>query len=115
MNYTAVPNLSSSASQSGLPHILSLFLGKRNTFPGSWNFSPEPPTDLFPKELSQTFRSFWQQLSPLEQMIFLRRYRDLDTTAEISAGLGVSPRRVKTMLHRMGSKLRSDLETADFT
>ncbi len=95
--------------------ILASGLGKwkrrsAETFPPS---PMEPPEDLFPqRELQACLRLFWGNLSPLEQTVFLCRYRYLDTTAEIADRLGLSQRRVKGILRRMGKALRTSLKAA---
>lgn len=115
MNHTAISGLSF-ASLDG-ERIQTWFwnnwplghFGKQNT----WSFGIQPPEDLFTqKELQQCLRFFWQELSPLEQRVFLRRYEYLDTTAEIADRFGFSQRRVRSMLHRMGRTLRTRMAAA---
>lgn len=82
---------------------------RRNT----WALNIALPEDLFSQtELRQCLPFFWQELSPLEQKVFLRRYEYLDSTAEIAERFGFSQRRVKAMLQRMSRTLRTSMAAA---
>lgn len=115
MNHTAVSGLSFVRFGDGFVHNpigKKWPLGRRKK--NSANLSSmEPPEDVFTQEaLRQCLRFFWQDLSPLEQKVFLRRYEYLDTTAEIAERFGFPQRRVKSMLSRMRRALRSSMASS---
>lgn len=112
MNHTAVSRLSFASLGDGLAQVsvwdkwpLRRVKKDRACLSGM-----EPPEDVFTqKALRDCLRLFWQELSPVEQKVFLRRYEYLDTTAEIADRFGFSQRKVKSMLNRMRRALRSSM------
>ena len=59
--------------------------------------------------------SFLVELSPQNRRIFVRRYWYCSSVEEISKALGLTPTNVRTILSRVRSKLKLDLEKAGVT
>ena len=57
------------------------------------------------RELRRVLEGFLDSLPKESRLIFLRRYLDVDTVAEIAARYGISESKVKTQLHRPRTKL----------
>ncbi len=70
--------------------------------------------DLGPRELGKALNAFLETLSDENQMIFVRRYWYVETTAEIAARYGIREGTVVTRLHRLRSKLAHYLEQEGF-
>ncbi len=61
------------------------------------------------RALSCVIDSFVKSLPEREQRVFLCRYWYMDSIESVSAELGFSPSKVKSMLHRIRGKLRARL------
>lgn len=66
------------------------------------------------KEAVAAFNCFLDTLSPVERNVFLRRYWFLDSIADIAKSFGFTQGKVKSMLHRTRTKLRSQFAQEDF-
>ena len=66
------------------------------------------------KEAVAAFNCFLDTLSPVERNVFLRRYWFLDSIADIAKSFGFTQGKVKSMLHRIRTKLRSQFAQEDF-
>lgn len=66
------------------------------------------------KEAVAAFNDFLDALSPVERNVFLRRYWFLDSIADIAKSFGFTQGKVKSMLHRTRTKLRSQFAQEDF-
>ena len=62
------------------------------------------------RELGMVLDRFLRTLTPENQMVFLRRYWDVDTIAEIAARYGISESAVLMRLNRTRAKLQAFLE-----
>ena len=62
------------------------------------------------EELSRLLDSFLRTLPPAERRVFLRRYWYIDSIEDIAGRFGFSQSKVKSMLFRTRSKLRTLLE-----
>ncbi len=62
-------------------------------------------TELESKELGRILNAFLETLSPENQMVFVRRYWFVETTAEIAARYGIKEATLITRLHRLRKKL----------
>lgn len=67
-------------------------------------------TELETKELGKIVNQFVEQLSALEQKIFICRYWYFDSIISISHQFGFSESKVKSILHRIRKKLKTKLE-----
>ncbi len=61
--------------------------------------------ELDERELGRILNAFLETLSPENQMVFVRRYWYVDTTAEIAARYGIKESTLITRLHRIRTKL----------
>lgn len=66
------------------------------------------------KEAVSAFNRFLDTLPETERRIFLRRYWCLDSIADIAADFGFSQSKVTSMLHRVRTKLLSQLKKEGF-
>lgn len=62
-------------------------------------------TDLEERELGRILNAFLSTLSPENQMVFVRRYWFVETTAEIAARYGIRESTLITRLYRIRLKL----------
>lgn len=74
-----------------------------------------PEQALEMAELSRLLRRFVRSLPETEQKVFLCRYWYLDSVADIAKRFGFSQSKVKSMLFRTRSKLKTILEKEDFS
>ena len=61
------------------------------------------------RRLGEAISSFLDTAAPAARLVFLRRYWYCDGVAEIAAGTGFSPSKVKSLLHRTRKGLREHL------
>ncbi|MCI9003063.1 MAG: hypothetical protein HFG03_09575, partial [Oscillibacter sp.] len=61
------------------------------------------------RRLGEDISGFLETASPAARLVFLRRYWYCDTVADIAAGTGFSPSKVKSLLHRTRQGLREHL------
>ena len=61
------------------------------------------------RRLGEDISGFLESASPAARLVFLRRYWYCDTVADIAAGTGFSPSKVKSLLHRTRQGLREYL------
>ena len=59
--------------------------------------------------LGEAISGFLDGVSPAARLVFLRRYWYCDAVAEIAAGTGFSPSKVKSLLHRTRKGLKEHL------
>lgn len=67
------------------------------------------------RELGRLLNAFLETLSPENQMVFVRRYWFVETTAEISARYGIKESALNTRLHRLRKKLAEYLDKEGIT
>ena len=61
------------------------------------------------RELTEIITRFLEELSVTERSVFVRRYWNMDSIAQISEGFGFSESKTKTMLWRIREKLAQRL------
>lgn len=73
--------------------------------------SPEPTPEqaLLRKERQQALIGALKQLRPAEQQLFFRKYYYFQSTAQIAAELGLTPRAVEGRLYRIKKQLQKRL------
>lgn len=64
--------------------------------------------------LGDSIGAFLNKITPLERIIFVRRYWFLDSICEISAQCNLTETNVSTILHRLRKKLRAHLRKEGF-
>ena len=65
--------------------------------------------DLDFRQLGEAISKFLDGVRPEARLVFLRRYWYCDSVAEITAGMGFSQSKVKSLLHRTRKGLREHL------
>lgn len=71
--------------------------------------SPSPEEQLMHKERARRIRAAADALPRTERLLFYRKYYCQQSTAQIAAELGLSPRAVEGRLYRLRQKLRRAL------
>ena len=69
-----------------------------------------PENAYLNKELMKSVRAFLRSLPAVEQKVFVCRYWYIDSTQEIAKRFGFSQSKVKSILHRIRKKLKTQLE-----
>ncbi|MBQ4105031.1 MAG: sigma-70 family RNA polymerase sigma factor [Clostridia bacterium] len=60
--------------------------------------------------IAEYINSFLSGLSPIERRVFVKRYWYLSSVSAISSDTGFSQSKIKSILHRLRKRLRSNLE-----
>lgn len=71
--------------------------------------SPSPEAQLLRDERARRIRAAADSLPRTERLLFYRKYYYQQSTAQIAAELGLSPRAVEGRLYRLRQKLRKEL------
>ncbi len=71
-------------------------------------------TELESRELGKLINAFLKKQKPLYQAVFIRRYFQTESVADISKKLGLSQSKTKSIMFRMRNKLKEYLESEGY-
>lgn len=70
---------------------------------------PGPEQQVLQQETVQGILTAMEQFSPTDRLLFYRKYYYMQSTAQMAAELGISPRAVEGRLYRLRNKLKETL------